>query len=211
MGEKENTKSCDSQEKKDMDSLREEIVNYKPYNYQEEQDKKVFLDYLTLFDNCLERENEFGHVSSSAFILNKERTKVVMIYHNIYDAWGWVGGHADGDADLLSVAVREAKEETGLKNVKPIDEDIFIVDILTVSGHEKRGKYVSSHVHLNVTFLLEADEYEALHIKEDENSGVKWVPIEQMVEVSGDPPMMYVYGKAIAKMKEQGFLNIKNR
>ena len=59
MGETENTKSCDSQEKKDMDSLREEIENYKPYNYQEEQDKKVFLDYLTLFDNCFERENEF--------------------------------------------------------------------------------------------------------------------------------------------------------
>lgn len=188
-----------------MDLLKQ-IKNYPPYNPQEVQDKKVFLNYLMSFDNCLVRENEFGHVSSSAFVLNKERTKVIMIYHNIYDSWGWVGGHADGDADLLNVAIKEAKEETGLKNVKPIDEDIFILDILSVSGHEKRGRHVSSHVHLSVAFLLEGDESETLHIKEDENSGVKWVPIEQMVELSSEVPMKYVYDKAIKKMKEQGVL-----
>ena len=183
-----------------MDLLKQ-IKNYPPYNPQEVQDKKVFLNYLMSFDNCLVRENEFGHVSSSAFVLNKERTKVIMIYHNIYDSWGWVGGHADGDADLLNVAIKEAKEETGLKNVKPIDEDIFILDILSVSGHEKRGRHVSSHVHLSVAYALEADENESLHIKEDENSGVKWVTTDQMVELSIEPSLQYVYDKAIKKMK----------
>ncbi|MGI6484657.1 MAG: NUDIX hydrolase [Candidatus Dojkabacteria bacterium] len=187
-------------------NLLKRIKNYPPYNPQEEQDKKVFLNYLISFNNCLVRENEFGHVSSSAFVLNKERTKVIMVYHNIYDSWGWVGGHADGDADLLNIAIKEAREETGLKNVKPIDEDIFILDILSVSGHKKREKYVSSHVHLNITFLLEADEREALHIKEDENSGVKWVPINKIVEYSRENQMKKVYTKAIEKMKKQRIL-----
>jgi len=187
-------------------NLLKQIKNYQPYNPQEEKDKEVFLKYLRSFDNCLERENEFGHVSSSAFVLNKDRTKVVMIHHNIYNSWWFVGGHADGDADLLGVAIKEAKEETGLESVKPIDEDIFILDILTVPSHKKRGKLVSSHVHLNASFVLEADESEALHIKEDENSGVKWVPIEQMVEMTSNAEMKKVYAKAIEKMKEQGIL-----
>jgi len=184
-----------------MDVLRQ-IEDYKPYNPQEEKDKEIFLLYLRTFDNYLSRENEYGHVTSSAFVLNTERTKVVMIYHNIYDSWGWMGGHADGDSDLLGVAIKEVKEESGLKNVKPISKDILILDTLPVSGHTKRGKYVPAHVHLNVAYLLEADEKENLHIKEDENSGVKWVPISQMVELSNESSMKYVYDKAIKKMKE---------
>ena len=65
--------------------------------------------------------------------------------------------------------MKEAKEETGIKHVKPILNDIYSLEIINVDGHEKRGKYVGSHVHLNVTYLLEADEKEEIHIKEDEN------------------------------------------
>lgn len=166
--------------------LREKIEKYVPYNEQEEKDKNTILKYMDTFEDTLTRNNEFGHFTASAWVVNKERTKVLMIYHNIYKSWAWTGGHADGESDLLSVAVREVKEETGVENVKVLDDDIFSLEIVCVNGHVKRGKYVSSHVHLNVTYLLEVDENETLRIKEDENSGVKWVPIDEIEVASSE-------------------------
>ena len=133
-----------------------------------------------------------------------------MAYHNIYNSWTWVGGHSDGNSDLLNVAMKEAREETGIKSVVQILKDIYSLEIACVNGHEKRGKYVASHVHLNVTYLLESDENETLSIKEDENKGVKWVPIEEMLKMSSEDWMKgRVFSKILDKMKKDGI--IKNK
>ena len=158
-----------------MQTLIQAIQHYQPYNEQEENDRRVMLKLLETQPDILDRSNQVAHFSASAWVLNQNHTKILMIYHNIYHSWSWTGGHADGEANLLQVAVREAQEETGVQNIKVLSEDIFSLEILTVDGHEKRGKYVPSHLHLNVTYLLEADEEEVLRIKPDENSGVKWL------------------------------------
>ena len=190
-----------------LNILKENLEKYIPYNEQEEADKEVMLSYINNFDNVLTRENKYGHFTSSAFVLNRERTKILMAYHKIYDSWAWVGGHSDGDSDLLYVAMKEAKEETGIKKVVPISKDIYSLELINVNGHEKREKYVGSHVHLNVTYLLEADENEEIHIKEYENSGVKWVPIDKILEVSSEPWVRdRVYAKIIDKMKKDGII-----
>ena len=163
--------------------LRELIENYKPYNEQEKCDKELILEYIDTFDDVLTRDNKMCHFTASNWIVNKERTKVLMIYHNIYDSWAWTGGHADGDSDLLHVALKEANEETSLKNLKVLNDGIFGMQIVTVDSHIKREKFVSSHVHLDCCFLLEADENEEIKIKEDENSGVRWVNIEDVEKV----------------------------
>lgn len=188
-----------------MDILKQ-IQNYKPYNSQEKKDKEVFLRYIRSFDNYLTRDNEYGHMCSSVFVLNKERTKVIMTHHNIFNSWGWMGGHVDGDSDFLNVAIKEAREESGLKNIVPISQGILTLDTLPVGGHTKKGKYVPAHVHLSLSFLLEGDERETLRVREDENSGVKWVPIEKMVELSNEPFMQYVYEKAIKKMRDSNYI-----
>ena len=190
-----------------VDNLKESLEKFIPYNEQEEVERKIMLKYINDFDDVLTRQNEYGHFTSSAFVLNKERTKILMIYHKIYNSWAWTGGHSDGDNDLLYVAMKEAKEETGIKNVKPISKDIYSLELINVKGHEKRGKYVGSHMHLNVTYLLEADENEEIHIKEDENSGVKWVPINEILEVTSEPWVRdRVYAKIIDKMKKDGII-----
>lgn len=184
----------------DTENLKKQIESYIPYNEQEEKDKQTMLKYINIFDDVLTRQNEFGHFTASSWVVNKERTKVLMIYHNIYQSWAWTGGHADGESDLLNVALREVKEETGIEHVKPVMEDIFSLEIVCVNGHVKRGKYVSSHVHLNVTYLLEADEKEALRIKEDENSGVKWVDIDKVIEMSNEE---WIKNKIYLKLNEK--------
>ena len=175
---------------------------------QEKKDKEIILDFINKNDDVLVRDNEIAHITSSGFIVNKLRTKVLMIHHNIYNSWGWTGGHADGDSDLIKVSIKEAKEETGIKEARPITNDICSIDILPVNAHIKRGKYVASHLHLSVAYILEADENEELVVKEDENSGVKWVPINEVLEMSSEPWVRdRVYAKIIDKMKKDKIIN----
>ena len=181
----------------------EQIKAYKPYNELEEADKVSMLKCLETFDDIFYRENILAHMTASAWVTNKNRDKILMAYHNIYDSFSWLGGHCDGDRDCLKVAIKEVQEEAGIKNVKPISEDIFSIEVLTVDGHYKRGKYVPCHLHLNVTYLLEADDSETLSIKEDENSAVKWFGIDEAINASNEKWFRdNVYSKLNKKLKE---------
>lgn len=182
--------------------LQEQLEQYHPFNEQEERDKKVMLQLLKTQPDIFTRENEVAHFTASSWLLNREHTKVLMIYHNIYHSWSWTGGHADGEKDLLAVAIKEAQEETGVKEIQTVDDAIFSIEMLTVDGHEKRGRYVPSHLHLNVTYLLEADEAEVLQIKPDENSGVKWFSLEEALEACSEPWMVErIYKKLNKKLQ----------
>lgn len=177
------------------------IRSYKPYNEQEEQDKTIMLRCMNTFDDVLTRNNGVAHITSSTFVVNKTRDKVLMIHHNIYNSWSWTGGHADGDGDLLAVAIKELAEETGVKRIQPVTSNIFSLDVLPVLGHVKKGKYVPAHLHLSVAFLIEVDETEPLVVKADENSGVMWMPINEMPACTNEPHMQALYTKLTAKIK----------
>jgi 8-oxo-dGTP pyrophosphatase MutT (NUDIX family) len=183
-------------------NLHEEIQNYIPFNEQEKNDKSIMLKYLSENKNTLTRENEIAHFTASAWVLNNDEDKVLMIYHNIYKSWSWTGGHVDGEEDLLAVAIREVQEETGINEVVPITTNIYSLETITVDGHVKRGKYVSSHLHMNLTYLLKATGNEALVVKPDENSGVKWVNIEEAVSISNEPWMQGIYEKLNLKLDQ---------
>jgi len=180
----------------------ESIKRYVPCNEQEKKDKEIIINCMDKFDDILTRNNEIIHITSSAFAVNRTRNKVLMVFHNIYNSWSWSGGHADGEEDLLAVAIREVKEETGVSNVFPISKNIISLDILPVQGHIRRGKYVSPHLHASAAFLLEADESEPLIVKPDENSGVQWIPIDKIDKYSNEPHMKKVYNKIADRIKE---------
>ena len=180
----------------------EEIKAYAPCCEQEARDKAVILDYLAKNPDAFYRSDPIAHMTASAWIVNRERTKVLMVYHRIYDSWSWTGGHADGEKDLLAVALREAREETGLRKVRAVSEEIYSLEVLTVDGHEKRGAYVPSHLHLNVSYLLEADEDEELQVCEEENSGVKWFALHDALRASTEPWFVErIYKKLNDKLK----------
>lgn len=178
------------------------VSSYQPYDEKEANDKRVMLHFIETNEDVLTRENETAHFTVSCWVTNKEHNKILMIYHNIYDSWAWVGGHADGDDDFLHVALKELEEETGVTNVKVLSDGLFGLNIVTVDNHIKRGKQVASHLHFDVEYLLEADEEEAIRMKEDENSGVKWIPIDEVVDASSEEKMKPIYKRLIEKMKE---------
>ena len=185
-----------------MKQLTNQIENYIPYNEQELKDKETILYALKTQQQILTRNNPFMHMSTSCWIVNPTRDKILMIYHKIYDSWSWLGGHADGESNLLSVACKELQEESGVKNYRVVDEKPFSIEVLTVDGHIKKGNYVSSHLHLNVTYLFEVDEHELLIQNEIETNGVKWIPMNQIEqEVSEKWFMENIYTKLINKLK----------
>ena len=185
--------------------ILEDIKKYSPCCEQEERDKKIILNFLENNLDAFDRSNLSAHMTASAWVVNPARDKVLMVYHKIYDSWSWTGGHADGEEDLAAVALREVREETGVKSARLLSEDIFSLEILTVDGHEKRGEYVPSHLHMNVTYLIEADDTDALSICEEENSGVQWFYPEDALMASTEPWFVErIYKKLIEKLYEKG-------
>lgn len=174
----------------------QDIENHAPQNEQEASEKRIILDYIRRYsDNVLLRENEIAHITSSGFIMNPALNKVLMVHHNIRGVWGWTGGHADGCSDLLAVAVREAQEETGARNIVPLSDRIASIDILTVRGHYKNGTYINAHLHLSIAYLLLCDELENLRSKPDENSGVAWFDAGAVKNPAFSNSDVYVYSK----------------
>lgn len=185
-----------------MEKLRQQIMAYEPVNEQEARDKKLFLDWLESGQDILTRENEVAHLTASAWVVSPDRKSVLMAYHNLYNSWAWLGGHADGESDLLGVALREAREESGIESVHPVSEEILSIETLCVNGHEKRGRYVPSHLHLNVTYLLEADSAQTLRVKPDENSAVAWIAVEDVPKKSTEHWFVErIYAKLCEKAK----------
>lgn len=184
-------------------TLKESLEAYRPYNEQEEKDKALLLEALLTEKNVFSRENRFCHFTASAWIVNKERTKILLCYHNLYQSWTWLGGHADGNENLLEVCEKEIREEAGIQSARPLlGDQIFSLESLSVDGHVKQGEYVSTHLHLNVTYLFEADSDEILTVKPDENAGLKWCDFDDVLLQRKEPWYNeHIYPKLNAKLR----------
>jgi len=188
-----------------MSKTVENLKNYVPYNEQEQKDIDLITKAEALLGEILTRNNRFCHLTAAAFIINQQHTKVLCIYHNIYQSWSWVGGHADGDDDMLYVAKKETQEETSLKNFKVLGNGPISVEILPVKGHFKRGEYISAHTHLNISYLFEADENESIKILEEENSNIGWLTFDELINKTSESHMLPIYKKIIEKIKNNRF------
>lgn len=186
-------------------TLKDQIKAYAPWNEQEAADKGELLAWLDSGLDIYSRSCNAAHLTASGWVVSPDRSMVLMAYHNLYHSWAWLGGHADGMVDLQAVAAKEVMEESGLTELKPLGDGIFSLEVLTVDGHEKRGKYVSSHLHLNVTYLFEADPDAPVFVKPDENSGVGWFTTQEVPSKTSEPWFRdHIYAKLMQKVTDTG-------
>jgi 8-oxo-dGTP pyrophosphatase MutT (NUDIX family) len=185
-----------------MVKLIEQIEKHIPFDELEAEEKENFLQFVKAFgNNIYTRENRVGHLTPSCWIVNKDRTKVLMIHHSARDIWSWLGGHADGDTNLLNVALKEAEEESGLKNIKVLSKDIFDLSTLLSSTQIKNGKPLSAHLHYTPTFLFEADEAEELKMSENEAKDIRWLSVDEVIDKVPLKSDKILYSRLIAKIK----------
>ncbi len=157
------------------------IKEYIPYGNQELKDKETILEFIKTFENHLLRENCFGHLTASTWVLNEDLNKILLLYHNDFKGFVYPGGHADGDNNLLNVTLKELEEETGLKDVI-VSEKIFSLECAPIANHVKKGKNVSAHTHHNISYLIivKNENMSDIRILETENSVVKWFDIADL-------------------------------
>ena len=181
----------------------EPIVRFQPGDAREAQEQRMILEMIDrLGDAILTRESEIAHMTASSIIVSPDRRRTLMAFHRIYNSWAWTGGHADGESDFEAVARREAREETGISGLTRLGGGIASLEILPVWAHVKRGKPVGSHLHLNVSYLFEADDSLPLSVREDENSAVGWIAVDRLGESVSEPPMLPVYERLLRRAND---------
>ena len=179
------------------------IADFEPKDGREAAERAEMLRLIERFgDALLSRENAFAHMTASSIIVNRARTKTLMAYHRIYQSWAWTGGHMDGENDFEAVARREAQEETGISGLRRLGNGAASIEILPVWAHVKRGRDVGSHLHLNVSYLFEADDALPLAVKEDENSAVGWIEVDKLETCVSEPPMLPIYRRLLERANE---------
>lgn len=185
-----------------------QLEKYKPWNEQEAKDKEIIISMLNMHSDLYERSNLIAHMTASAWVINQTYTKVLMAYHKLYKSWAWLGGHADGNKNLLDVALKEVKEESGLENIYPLSEEIYSLEVLAVNGHEKKNVYIPSHLHLNITYIIGANDKDKLRINEAENTAIAWFEREEAIKMSTEP---WLQKRIYRKLNDQIDIVLKNR
>ena len=138
-----------------------------------------FFPFIAAHPDCLWRTCIDGHLTASAWIVDPARTRTLLTHHRKLDRWLQLGGHVDGEADLLAAALREAREESGLTRLRAVSAEIFDVDRHRIPARKTEPE----HWHFDVRFLLEADPAEPLAIS-DESHDLAWVPLAELPRYS---------------------------
>lgn len=152
-----------------MMTLDELLNRYLPVYEEEQKAKENMLHFLRTHPDCFERSCIPGHFTGSAWLLNKEQTHALLLHHKKLNKWLQLGGHCDGDSDVLAVAIREAQEESGIMGIAPLSTGIFDIDIHTIPARKEEPE----HLHLDVRFLLTVTSDEVI-IKNEESLALQW-------------------------------------
>lgn len=158
-------------------SLLQKLENYIPEDGEEIQFRDSFFQFISSYPDCFERTQQKGHITGSAWIINQSFDKALLTHHRKLDRWLQLGGHADGESNIIKVSQKEASEESGLQSLKLLSEDIFDIDIHPIPERKNEPE----HLHYDVRFLFQADEYEPFYISE-ESINLGWIALDQLEE-----------------------------
>lgn len=157
------------------DQLLLQLRNYQPSSAEEQLSVEKTIRFVESNYDCFQRSNPTGHLTASAWIINQEQTSALLTRHRKLNIWIQCGGHADGVTNLLTVAQKEASEETGLNSLELLSTSIFDVDIHTIPTYQN----IDEHLHYDVRFLLSADINEPLK-RSAESYDLVWVDLKEI-------------------------------
>ena len=180
-----------------MNSLKQLIIHY-AQTYSEEKAPHEMLKFLDEETGYFFRNNYNGHFTGSAWIISPDKSNILMTHHKKLGKWLQLGGHADGESDLLKVALREATEESGIQQFKVLSEEIFDLDIHGIPQNNSE----LGHLHYDVRFLIEADPTGEAVIISDESHDVTWIPLADVVKLNPEVSIQRMIKKTIL-MKEK--------
>ena len=143
---------------------------------------------------CAERDCFPAHLTGSAWVVNRSGSKVILLHHRKLDRWLQPGGHADGEFDLRQVALREAREESGLSTIIPIDDVIFDLDIHKIPALHEHPE----HLHFDLRFLCVGDEDESIVVSA-ESHDVRWVALQELARYTQESSIVRMHGKWLAR------------
>jgi len=153
--------------------LTELLGNYQSTDSHQQDYKQKMLEFLHSSINCFSRENQTGHFTASAFVINKQGDKFLLMHHAKLDKWLQLGGHCDGDPDILSVAIKEAQEESGCQRIKPMSTEVFDLDIHYIPATAN----IVEHLHYDVRFLLQIDDNSMIKSNK-ESKDLRWFSVK---------------------------------
>ncbi len=146
------------------------LHNYFPEASEEIESKQKMIAFIQENPDCFERTLEYGHITGSAWLLNDDCSKALLMHHHKLDLWVQLGGHCDGDSNVLQVALKEAQEESGIEKIVPVSCDIFDIDIHHIPGNSREKE----HYHYDVRFLLRVVGNEQV-IQNSESKELRWI------------------------------------
>ncbi len=172
------------------DLLVSKLNHYKPFDAHEHSMREQILSFVKENPDCFERTLLIGHITGSAFIVNKQQTYTLMTHHQKLNKWLQLGGHSDGDPDTMNVALREAMEESGLQKIIALTENIFDVDVHEIPARKNEPM----HYHYDIRFLFEADDTQKL-IVTSESKDLRWIPIEKIKDYTTEESVLRMVRK----------------
>ncbi|MFA6469074.1 MAG: NUDIX hydrolase [Bacteroidota bacterium] len=155
--------------------LLQKLHAYHPSDPHEIAMLQRIIAFVENHSDCFERSQLSGHITASALVVNQQRSHTLMTHHHKLEKWLQLGGHSDGDPNPLSVALREAEEESGIQGIVPISMEIFDVDVHPIPARKQEPE----HFHYDIRFLFEADDAQALTITA-ESKDLAWIPLKQI-------------------------------
>jgi 8-oxo-dGTP pyrophosphatase MutT (NUDIX family) len=174
------------------DFLLVKLTQHRPHDEHERSMRDQIIKFVNEHSDCFERTLLIGHITGSAFIVNKQRTRTLMTHHQKLDKWLQLGGHSDGEWNTLNVALREAQEESGISKITPLSENIFDVDVHLIPERKSEPQ----HFHYDIRFLCEADENQDLMIT-NESKDLAWIPLETMEEYTTEESVLRMVRKIL--------------
>jgi 8-oxo-dGTP pyrophosphatase MutT (NUDIX family) len=167
------------------DILIDQLRDYKSKWPAEADTADQFIAFITTNPDCFERSLKVGHVTGSAWVVNQTGTHVLMTHHRKLNRWFQLGGHADGNADILRVAEREAREESGLENVEPIMTGIFDIDLHVIPARGQEPE----HFHYDIRYVFQSNGGDDISVSE-ESHDVRWIDIDDLQDFTRDESVL---------------------